>query len=53
MKLAIEDAAYEQRNVNLFTKVDFEEIMTKLQKDMEETVSNEFSMFYRMSGVMV
>ena len=30
IKLTIEDTAYENRNANLFTKVEFDEIVSKL-----------------------
>lgn len=53
VSLALEDAQYEQRNTQLFTKVDFDDIMTKLQAEVNETVNNEVQRFYRMSGVMV
>lgn len=49
----MEDAQYEQRNNNIITKVEFEEIMAKLGQELEETVTNEIGMYYRMSGVMV
>jgi len=51
--LSLEDLKYEHRNTKLFTAIDFEEIMEKLSKEMEETVKNELTVFYRMSGVMV
>lgn len=53
MKLAIQDTAYEQRNMDLFTKIEFDDIMKNLEKDMEEIVKQELTIFYRMSGVMV
>jgi len=53
IKLTIEDTAYENRNANLFTKVEFDEIVAKLQSELEDTVQTELQMFYRMSGVMV
>ena len=49
----MEDAQYEQRNNNIITKVEFEEIMAKLGQELDETVTNEIGMYYRMSGVMV
>ena len=53
IQLAIEDTKYEQRNTKLFTAVDFEEIMNKLSSEMEDAVTSELTVFYRMSGVMV
>lgn len=53
IQLSIEDTKYEQRNTKLFTAVDFEEIMSKLSSEMEEAVSSELTVFYRMSGVMI
>ena len=41
VKLAIEDVSYENRNTQLFTKVDFDEMMSKMQTDLEETVKSE------------
>jgi hypothetical protein len=38
VKLSIQDTAYEQRNMDLFTKIEFDEIMNNLEKDMEEIV---------------
>ena len=39
--------------MDLFTKIEFDEIMSNLEKDMEEIVKQELTIFYRMSGVMV
>ena len=39
--MTIEDTKYEQRNANLLTKVEFDEIMAKLTEELEESVKSE------------
>lgn len=51
--MAIEDAQYENRNTQLFTKVDFDEIMSKMQTDLNEVVKEEINIIYRMNAVMI
>ena len=39
--------------MQLFTAHEFNDIMDKLSKEMEETVEKELTILYRQSGVMV
>lgn len=39
--------------MDLFTKMEFDDIIAKLKDEMEDVVKAELATFYRMSGVMI
>jgi hypothetical protein len=51
--LSIEDIKDEHANTKLFSKVDMEAIMERLQKEVETTVKSELELYYRMSGRLI